>query len=144
MTAVADHKTVGAPFGNASQMVRVIYDFAADTGAAGAFDLMTTTDDIVITNFFIRGITVLDSAGDGVTIDVGISGGDTDILLNGIAEASFSAGAMLLAPVVEGAPNVFAMPLKLAAAEKIIATIIGEDLTSGKCEFFFEYQKFNA
>ena len=144
MTAVAGKATVGAPMGNAKQMARVIYDFAADGGTVGALDLLETTDDIVITNFYIRGITVLDSAGDGVTMDVGVSGGDTDILLNGIAEADFSAGAMLLAPVVEGAPNVFAMPLKLEADGKIIQTIIGEALTSGKCEYFFEYQKFGA
>ena len=38
MAAVADKKTVTAPFGNTEAMVRVIYDFAADAGDA-IFDL---------------------------------------------------------------------------------------------------------
>jgi len=144
MAAVAGKATVGAPFGNAKQQVRVIYDFAADAGAIGALELLETSDDIVITKFSIRGITVLNSALDGTSIDVGVLGGTTDLLLNGIVEASFSEGALLLPPVVEGTPNEMPLPLKLAADGKIIQTIVDEALTSGKCEYFFEYIKFNA
>lgn len=142
MAAVADVKVIGAPFGNAEQIVRVTYDFAADGGDQGALDLLETKDAIVITDFYVRGITVLDSAADGTTIDVGVSGGNTDVLLDGVAEATFAADALIQPVVVDGTPNVVALPLVLAANGKIIQTIITEDLTSGKCEYFFKYHKF--
>jgi hypothetical protein len=142
MAAVKDKKTVGAPFGNAEEIARVVYDFAEDAGATGALELLETADDIVITDFYVRGITELDSAADGTSIDVGISGGDTDILLDGVAEATVAAGALVQPTLVEGTPNVAALPLKLAADGKIILTIVAEALTAGKCEFFFKYHKF--
>lgn len=142
MAAVKDKKTIGAPFGNAEEMVRVVYDFSEDAGATGALDLLETEDDIVITDFYVRGITTLDSAADGASIDVGISGGDTDLLIDGAAEATVAAGAIVKPTIVEGTPNVLPLPFKLAADGKIIQTIIGEALTSGKCEYFFKYHKF--
>jgi hypothetical protein len=144
MAAVADHKTVSAPMGNAEQIVRVEYDFSEDAGATSALDLLTTNDDIVITEFYIRGITELDSSGDGASIDVGISGGDTDILIDGVAEATVAADALVKPTIVEGTPNVLPLPLKLAADGKIIQTIVGEALTSGRCEYFFKYHKFGT
>jgi len=144
MAAVADKKTVTAPFGNTEAMVRVIYDFAADAGDAGALELLEADGAIVITDFYVRGITELDSAADGSSIDVGISGGDTDILLDGVAEASVAAGALVKPTIVEGAPNVMPMPLLLADGGKIIQTIKDEALTSGKCEYFFKYHRFGA
>lgn len=142
MAAVADVKVIGAPFGNAEQMVRVTYDFAADAGAVGALDLLETKQAIVITDFYVRGITVLDSAADGTSIDVGVHGGDTDLLLDGTAEATFAANALIKPFIVEGDPNVLPLPFVLAANGKIIQTIVDEALTSGKCEYFFKYHKF--
>jgi hypothetical protein len=142
MAAVVDKKTVGAPFGNAEQMVRVTYDFAADGGDIGALELLEASGAIVITEFYVRGITVLNSAANGTTIDVGISGGDTDIFLDGVAEATFAAAALVQPTLVDGTPNVMALPLVLASGGKIIQTIVGEALTSGKCEYFFKYHKF--
>ncbi len=144
MAAVTDHKTVAAPMGNAEQIVRVVYDFAADAGAIGALDLLTADGAIVITDFYARGITELDSAADGTTIDVGISGGDTDLLLDGVAEATFAAAALVQPTIIDGTPNVLPMPFVLASGGKIIQTIVTEALTSGKCEYFFKYHKFGA
>ena len=144
MAAVTDHKTVAAPMGNAEQMARVTYDFAADAGAIGALDLLTADGAIVITDFYARGITELNSAANGTTIDVGVSGGNTDVLLDGVAEATFAAAALVMPTIVEGGPNVMPMPLLLASGGKIIQTIVGEALTSGKCEYFFKYHKFGA
>lgn len=144
MAAVADKKTVGAPFGNAEEIVRVVYDFAADAGATGALELLEASAAIVITDFYVRGITELDSAADGASIDVGISGGDTDIFLDGVAEATVAAAALVKPTTVEGTPNVLALPLVLASGGKIIQTIVAEALTSGKCEYFFKYHKFGA
>ncbi|RKZ07632.1 hypothetical protein DRQ25_11100 [Candidatus Fermentibacteria bacterium] len=139
---VADVKTVNL-FRNEEKHVRVIYDFATETGAvADDYMLMIADEALVITDFWVRGITELDSAADGATIDVGIDGGDEDILLDGVAEATVAAAALVQATVVEGAPNVFAMPLALAASGQIRLKIIGEALTSGKCEFNFVVRPF--
>jgi len=144
MAAVKAKKTVGAPFGNAEEMVRVVYDFAEDAGAIGALELLEASDDIVITEFYALGITELDSAADGASIDVGVSGGTTDLLLDGVAEASFAAGALVQPTIIEGTPNVLPMPFKLASGGKLIQTIVDEALTSGKCEYYFKYHKFGS
>ncbi len=130
------------PFANAREEVKVIYDFAVDGGLVSVINLLEAEGDLAIVDFYARGITELDSAGDGVTIDVGIVGGDTDILLDGAAEATFAAGALVQSTVVEGAPNVLPMPLKLASGGIIAMQIIGEALTSGKCEFHFGVVRF--
>jgi hypothetical protein len=144
MAAVADHKTVAAPMGNAEQIVRVVFDLAVDDGATGALDLLTADGAIVITDFYVRGITELDSGTDSGTIDVGISGGDTDILLDGVAEATFAADALVQPTIVDGTPNDLPLPLVLASGGKIIQTIGGEEIDTGKIEYFFKYHKFGA
>ena len=144
MAAVTDHKTVAAPMGNAEQIARVVYDFAADAGAIGALDLLTADGAIVITDFYARGITELNSTSNGTTIDVGVSGGNTDVLLDGVAEATFAAGALVQPTIVDGTPNELPLPLLLASGGKIIQTIGGEEIDTGKIEYFFKYHKFGA
>lgn len=138
MANLDNAKSVGAPFANQRAIHRVQYDFDKDAGAVGALTALTALEDLVILGFYAKGITELDSAADGASIDVGINGGDTDILLDGVAEADFSAGAIIKPTIVEGAPNVFPMPLRLASGGKIDFEIVGEALTSGKCELVFE------
>ena len=143
--AVKDHKTVGPVFHNDKELVRVKYSFADDGGVLGSTTpliLLTAGDDVVITNFWVRGITELDSAADGTSIDVGVAGGNTDVLLDGVAEATFAANALLQPTLVEGTPNVPALPLKLASAGKIEMLIVDEALNAGECEFVFEVAKF--
>ena len=140
---VKDHRVVGQPFGNESIFVKVLYDFDEDTGESDDDYMLFTADgDLVITECYFRGITELDSAGDGASIDVGIDGGDEDVLFDGVAEATVAAGALVKTTIVEGAPNVLPLPLKLADGGKIRLKILGEDLTSGKCEFNFRVSKF--
>ena len=134
---VNDHKTV-SKFMDSVELVKVVYDFAQDGGAtANELQLFTAARDLVITDFWVRGITELDSAADGTSIDVGIAGGDEDILLDGVAEATFAADALVGPTVVEGAPNVLPLPLKLAEDGAIQMKVVDEALTSGKCEFNF-------
>lgn len=142
MANVNDHKTVAAPFSNKEEIVRVIYDFAEDAGATGALNLITADGDLVITDFWARGITVLDSSGDGASIDVGVVGGNTDVFLDGVAEATFAADAIIQPTTVEGTPNVLACPVLLADGGSIAMTIVTEALTSGKCEFVFKIARF--
>ena len=137
MAALLDHKTVGAPFSNALEVVRVQYDFANDAGATGKLDVLTASEALVIHSFYVKGITELDSAADGASIDIGVDTTNEDVLIDGVAEATFAAGAIVPPVVVEGTPNVMALPLSLPAAGKINFTIVAEALTSGKCEMVF-------
>jgi len=139
---LAGHKTVGGYFGNAVETIRVPYDFDADTGESDDDYMVITADgDLIILDYFLYGITEFDSAGDGTTVNVGIDGGDEDILLAAVAEATVAAGAVVPPTVVEGAPNVFALPLKLADGESIRMKFAVEDLTSGKAEHVFRLMK---
>jgi len=141
---VADHKYVSPMFHNAITLIRAIYDFALDTGESDDDYMLITagSDDVVIHGYWVRGITLFDSAGDGTTVDVGVDGGDEDILMDGIVEASFAADALLQATIVEGAPNVMPMPLILPANTAIRMKFAVEDLTSGKAEFNFLVSKY--
>lgn len=134
---VADHKTV-SKFMDSVELVKVIYDFDQDTGESDDdYMLFTAARDLVIMDAWIRCITECDSAGDGASFDVGIDGGDEDVLFDGVAEADTTAGALIQPTVVEGTPNAMPMPLKLAEDGKIRMKILGEDLTAGKVEFNF-------
>lgn len=136
MTSVSNYKTVGKPFSNAKKVIEVEYDFSKDAGAVGVLDLMKAQDNMIVTGFYVKGDTELDSAADGVTIDVGIKGGDSNALIDGIAEAVFATGA-----VVYDKTNQI-VPLKLAADDILSMEILGEALTSGKCKFCFELAAF--
>lgn len=141
MAAVKDYKTVNGGFGNQKSIVKVVYDFSKDAGATGALDLLVASGDMVITSFHAKVLTTCTSGG-SATIDVGVSGGDTDILLDGFAVASMTAGALIMPTIVEGTPNVMPMPLKLASGGKIIQTIGVAAFTAGKVEYVFEVMKF--
>jgi len=139
---VADYQTIGPAFTYAQELVRVEYDFANDAGAAADdYMLWEAGADLVIHNFWAKGITELDSATDTATIDLGTDGVAEAILLDDVAEATFAADAIVKPTIVEGAPNVMPMPLKIASGGKIRMKIANEDLTSGKCEFCFLVSK---
>ena len=76
MATLDKMQTKGAPAGNAKELIRVEYDFAVDGGAAGALDILTASDDLVITGFYARILTACTSTG-SMTLDVGVKGGDT-------------------------------------------------------------------
>jgi len=141
MAAIKGTKSANGGFQNEKQILKVVYDFAKDGGATGALDLFTAQDDIVITGFYAKVLTTCTSGG-SMVLDVGVSGGDTDILLDGVAVASLTANSMHIPPVVEGTPNVLALPMKLADNGKIIQTIGTAALTAGKIEYVFEFMKF--
>lgn len=137
-----DKKTAGSEFSNAMEMYRVVWDFAEDTGESDDdYMALEAGADIVIHDYYLKVLTEVDSAGDGVSIDVGVDGGDEDVLIDGVAEASLTAGALIQPTVVEGTPNVLPLPLKLASGGKIRMKILGEDATAGKVEHVFVVSK---
>ena len=113
MANLNNKKTIGAPFSNSIEIVRVIYDFAVDGGAIGTLEALEAQDNLVIHGFYAKGITVLDSTADGSSIDVGIQSGNVDILLDGVVEATFAADAIIQATIVDGTPPAHPMPLSL-------------------------------
>ena len=144
MAALKNKKNTSGGFSNQIEVIKVVYDFAKDGGSTGALDILTADANLVVLGFHVKVLTTC--VGAGMTLDVGISGGDTDILLDGAAVASLVANAMIpatLSVLSEGTPNtqVFAMPLKLASGEKLIQTIGVAALTAGKYEYVFQVMK---
>lgn len=142
MTAIANKLNVGPAFTNGVEYANVVYDFAADGGATGALDLFEAGADVVITHFHSKVVTACTSGG-SATVIAGISGGTTNLFMNVTqgAVASLTANAVVVSPVVEGTPNVLALPLKIASGGKIIMTIGTAALTAGKIKFVIGYVK---
>jgi len=134
-------RTIGDNYGNQVSIARVVYDNAVDVVTTSDQGLvLKTDDDIVITDFYMNIITTFTSGG-AATLDVGISGGDEDLLLDGIAVANMTAGVIFQPFIIDGTPNVLPMPFALDAAGEIIMTIGTADFTAGKAEFVFQYLK---
>lgn len=137
MAALAAHKAkVGAPFSNAREVIRVVYDFAVDGGATGALDVFTAEQNLVVVGFHLKVLTAATSGG-SATLIVGVSGGDTDACL----DATSGAVANLSANAVIGQEAT--VPFYLASGGKIIQTIGTAALTAGKIEYVFEVMKAN-
>jgi hypothetical protein len=140
MAAVKDKKLVPAPFPNDIKPVKVYYDFSVDGGATGDLDLIEADDDIVIMGVWAKVVTACASGG-SAAVSSGISS-DKDALIDSVAVASLTEGSFHKTPMVEGTPNTFAVPLKLAAGEKITQTIETAALTAGKIEYTFIVARF--
>jgi len=138
---VSDYQTLHAPFGNEESIARVRYDFSKDAGTAGAFSLFEADGDIVITDFFVNVLTAFDSAGDAAVIDIGITGGDTDALVQDAGQARFALGSFVKADACleGGSGEVRNLPLKVADNAVVAMVVKTAALTAGKCDFFFKY-----
>ena len=145
MAAVATRKYLANQFPNQVCTERVVYDFAVDAGATGALDLWEASDAVVVIGFHTIVKTACTSGG-SATVKVGHTDDDDAFctIVQG-AVASLTAAAHIVPPVVlsEGTPNtaVFPVPVKLAAAKKILMTIGTAALTAGKIEFVVQYIK---
>lgn len=141
MAAVKDAKTIGPAFTNAEEVVRVTYDFAKDAGAVGALDLFTAEGSVAITYFHAYVVTACTSGG-SATVKVGKTG-DDDLMFGTTtgAVASLTAGAFIKPDVVEGTPNVVALPTILTDGQKLLQTIGTAALTAGKIEYVIKYVK---
>jgi hypothetical protein len=125
MAALKGHKTVGAPFSNAIEMVKVVYDFDKDAGAQSSLDAITASDDMVIVGCWGKVLTTC--AGATATVAFGIDS-DPDTLIDETAVASLAAGYLML-------PIAAVCPIKLASASVLKSTIATANLTAGKIEF---------
>jgi hypothetical protein len=124
-----DKKTVGASFGNAVEVVRVVYDFANDTGAQADLDVLVAESACVVHLKHAIVKTAVTSGGAAV-LDLGKGDGGTEMWSNK-AKAALTLNSLHLATA----------PVYLAATEKIVLGIEAADLTAGKIEFVFEIVK---
>lgn len=140
MAALKGWKKIGGPFTNETEVVKVTYDFANDTGAVAAYDALTAEQSCVIVGFYAVVETAATSGG-SMTLDVGITG-DTNLLLADLAVASMTAGSLHKPTIVEGTPNVLPLPVKLASAAKVLFEIKTAALLTGKVHMYFTIQRY--
>lgn len=130
MPVVAQMKNIGPEFRNEKQIARVVYDFAVDGGATGAYDVFTAGSDVVITGAHAYVKTACTSGG-SATVAYGITGSTTAFV-----DATAGAVANLTADAVLGAAE---PPIRLASGSKVLMTVGTAALTAGKIEFVVEY-----
>jgi len=127
-------EAIGNTFGNAVEYKRVRYDFSRDAGATGAYDVFTTADKVKVVDFHSVVKTACTSDG-SATVKVGVTG-DDNRFMNTVqgAVANLTLNAGILPIVVEGTPNVLAVPVVMAAGDKVLMTIGTAALTAGSIE----------
>ena len=127
MATLKGAKTVGAPFSNAKEVVRVMYDFSVDGGEIED-NTVLTADGIVLVKCI--GVYVhVAPVGVGATIDLG----------KGAAGVEFvSTEAITSFPLAGFYASESAAFVKLANAEVVNLGIATAVLTAGKLEFIFE------
>ena len=127
MAALKGAKVVGAPFDNATEVVRVIYDFSVDGGQVEDNTVLTADGEILVRCIGVNVQTAVTSGG-SATIDLGKGTSGVEFVSTE-AYTSFASGLY----ASESAAFV-----KLADAEVINMGVATAALTAGKLEFIFE------
>lgn len=134
------------------QVAHAIYDFSKDGGTFGGgneIDLFKLSADSIMHDFWLEVETAPTSLG-GATLEVGITGGDTDSIITQAAIASFPIdlvsgdkmkGIALSELLTLGAGDTQYINKKYKVnSETIISLLIGTaSLTAGKIHFYCEY-----
>jgi hypothetical protein len=139
MAALVQHKTVGAPFSNDEEIVRVRYNFADDGGATTALDVITADGDILITSWHAVVKTTFQTA-DSATLAAGITG-TAGYFIGATAAGSLTENAVLRPLLTEGTPNAEKLPVRLASGSKVIQTVGTGTFTAGAVEHVIKYVK---
>jgi hypothetical protein len=132
MAALSDAKTVGAPFGNAHELVTVTYDFAQDGGAVADYDVLTADGSLLVELVNIDVETEATSTGAPV-LDLGKGAGGVEFKSDE-ALADLALDAQLPADTV-------GTIVELADGEKIVMGIETEAYTAGKWHMMFRIYK---
>lgn len=131
-----DDVSVGAALLQRKYVAKGAYDFAADGGAIGTFDLgVTIPDNAIITDAWVDVLTTLTSATDAATIAL-----HTETANDIVSAVAISAATDWDAGLRAGIPvGTVATMKKMSAARALTATVAVEDLTAGKFNVFVEY-----
>jgi hypothetical protein len=130
MGTLTDAKSVYGGFTNEEEWIKVTYDFSADGGEVEDNIVLTATDDLYITDYYMHVTTAVTSGG-SLVMDVGIGAGGVE-LASDIAVAT-----MVLNYVVGGVVS----KLRLASTETIQMGIEAAAATAGVIDFFFKVKK---
>jgi hypothetical protein len=121
-----------------TKIVRARYDFDEDGGAVGAITLRgpSVPSGAYVTDCYVIVHTILDSAGDGATVSIGLEAA-TDLRAAAVVGTAPSLGATGIkrSALVTGA----SAPLTLTAARSVVATVAVEALTTGAFDVVVEY-----
>jgi len=130
MAVLADKKVVGGQFENGTSIVKVIYDFANDTGAVADYDVLVAEGKCIVECLYLHVETEVDSAADGTVLDLGKGAGGAQFFSD-LAESALGAEAI-------NHPVYASKMVELTAGEKIVLGIETEAATSGKFHMVFE------
>lgn len=128
MAVLSNHRTVGAPMGNASELVRVEYDFANDAGAIADYDVLTADGSVLVelVNIDVETAVLSDGA---LVVDLGKEAAGTDFLSD-TGKAALAVDAQLPADTV-------GTIVELADGEKIVMGVEAAAATAGKFHMMF-------
>lgn len=128
MAVLSDHKTVGASFGNASELVKVTYDFSVDGGAIADFDVLTA-DGNVLVEFFNADVETAVTSSGAVLFDLGKGAGGLDFWSD-VVKATLALDAQV------PSANVGRF-VELSDGEKIVMGVEAFAVTAGKFHMMF-------
>lgn len=128
MATLKGAKTVGAPFDNAVEVVRVMYDFSVDGGSVEDNTVLTASG-VVLVRCIGTSTEVALTSGGAATVDLGKGASGTEF----ISTEAYT--AFTLAGFVASESAAF---VKLADGEVINMGVATAALTAGKMEFIFE------
>jgi len=133
MPALKDVKTQGAGFSNDAGLVRVVYDFAVDTGAVADYTVMTADSACVVRLKHVAVKAAMTSGG-LMTVDLGKGTAGVQFM-SAVAVASLTLNSIVLPPAATAA-------VYLAAGEIINLGINVAAGTAGSLEVVLEVIKF--
>lgn len=132
MAVLKDVKTAGAGFTNEDQIVRVVYDFAEDTGAVADYDVLVADSDCVVMLKHMAAKTAVTSGG-SLVLDLGKGAGGTEFFSDkAVAALTLNSIHVTSAPAA----------VRLTSGDKIVMGIEAAAATAGKLEMVFEVIKY--
>lgn len=127
MAVLADKKTVGAPFSNVGEIVRVVYDFSVDTGAVADYDVLVADGSVTVEHVYTNVQSAVTSGG-SLVLDLGKGAGGVEF------HSDVAPAALTLDAQIAGGSTRF---VELSDGEKIVMGIEAAAATAGKVEFVF-------
>lgn len=132
MAVLADKKTGGAGFSNGEEVIRVVYNFADDTGAVADYDVFEA-DSACVVHLMHMSVKTAVTSGGSLVLDLGKGAG-------GVEFFSDKAVAALVIDSIHcpAAP----VAVQLDVGEKIVMGIEAAAALTGKLEMVFKVMKY--
>lgn len=142
MTALANAKTIGAPFSQEKQWVKVRYSYADDGGATGAYTVVTAAGSVLITD--MHAVVKTTCVGANNTLSVGDTGSAT-AMVNALAIATYGAANYVVKTeqtfTASGTADTSNLPRLLTDGQVLNISLGGAALSAGVIDFMIGYMK---